>query len=842
MCAAVFALGCARSAEERQLDEMRGPRSSSVDEDAGGRRQADTAKSSRRSPKRSDAAATASRSAAARAGARRRRRAAVVGADDGDGDDPNGRPIAPTSAARHPRARRRRDRARATSWQRRRIDESDTAAGAQATRPRPSALDPEAKEAYDAALALVNGQAVRRRRSRRSPRFLVTLARSPVRRERDVLARRVLLRARRLPARRRAVRGRRSRASRSGRKAPDALLKLGMCQQTLGNPQTRARRTSIACAATARAATPRRDSIPEGSRRRIDEHRARRPSGTSVAIALLAADARTSRRVRAGTRRPPPSAAAARRPAGGGRRPTAAAAGGGGTTLRRRDHATYFPGGVAPPPPGGTLGGGNATVSRRRSRSRATSEDRFDFGPAAAARGATVHGDAERLVRPRRAAAPSTVGDAARRSVAHSSDAATRSGASATSTSRTRTSGRGSGRTTRRSRTRTGSTRAISVKLRAAAAAAPQRRARRRSIDGRELIDRRRQVPPETIFLRDQGFIDDDANNWGEINGAPRGQDVPHRLRRGLPPHRRATTTSRSARSSPSSVPSQSVGGGKLDRRSRARCGSTSGTRRTRIARAQIIEALDVIERGARIGPVARRFEVVPPARNEKDVEAHGPHERPPARLLRAEPGRLHRQGRRRRAQGRATASSSSARATPGTRASASGVARPSASRSRDDSPAATENAADRRRLEGAARKSPRRAPRPHTCASTRALPSSRSRRKRSSSATAPSPARDTEAPREKEQKVQEVQEEEFVDETPTLSSSLPDLPDLSVSLLLLSRSVRCGPGRAGLRASLRRRSRTAPTMRWRPQMYACGAPSPRAARSRHSSRTCVCT
>ena len=41
-----------------------------------------------------------------------------------------------------------------------------------------------------------------------------------------------------------------------------------------------------------------------------------------------------------------------------------------------------------------------------------------------------------------------------------------------------------------------------------------------------------------------------------------------------------------------------------------------------RIARAIITEAIDAIERGARVGPVTRRFEVVPPARNDKDVTA----------------------------------------------------------------------------------------------------------------------------------------------------------------------------------------------------------------------------
>ena len=41
-----------------------------------------------------------------------------------------------------------------------------------------------------------------------------------------------------------------------------------------------------------------------------------------------------------------------------------------------------------------------------------------------------------------------------------------------------------------------------------------------------------------------------------------------------------------------------------------------------RIARARITESLDAIERGARVGPIQRRFEVVPPARNDADVEA----------------------------------------------------------------------------------------------------------------------------------------------------------------------------------------------------------------------------
>ena len=137
---------------------------------------------------------------------------------------------------------------------------------------------------------------------------------------------------------------------------------------------------------------------------------------------------------------------------------------------------------------------------------------------------------------------------------------------------------------------------------------------------GGGLVDRRRQVPPDTIFLRTQGYIDDDTNNWGEISGSPEEKMIltdndeiylrigsSHDLKVG-----QELTIYR---------PLRSVGGGKLI--------GIQGTARVdqwnpkdRVARAKIIEAIDAIERGARVGPVARRFEVVPPARNEKDVTA----------------------------------------------------------------------------------------------------------------------------------------------------------------------------------------------------------------------------
>ena len=133
------------------------------------------------------------------------------------------------------------------------------------------------------------------------------------------------------------------------------------------------------------------------------------------------------------------------------------------------------------------------------------------------------------------------------------------------------------------------------------------------------IVDRRRQVPPETVFLRNQGYIDDDTNNWGEITGAREDKMIlsdfdevyvrvarNHDLRVG-----QELTVYR---------PLRSVGGGKLI--------EIQGTvkvdqwnPKTRIARARITESLDAIERGARVGPIVRRFEVVPPVRNDKDVE-----------------------------------------------------------------------------------------------------------------------------------------------------------------------------------------------------------------------------
>lgn len=140
--------------------------------------------------------------------------------------------------------------------------------------------------------------------------------------------------------------------------------------------------------------------------------------------------------------------------------------------------------------------------------------------------------------------------------------------------------------------------------------------------DGGSFVDRRRQVVPDTIFLRDMGFIDDaNKDDWGEVSGAPVDKifltDTDEVYVRIGPGHDvkigQELTIFR---------PIKSAGDGKLVQ--------IQGTVRidqwdpkTRIARAMITETLDTVERGARVGPVGRQFNKVPPVRNAADVVAN---------------------------------------------------------------------------------------------------------------------------------------------------------------------------------------------------------------------------
>jgi hypothetical protein len=132
-------------------------------------------------------------------------------------------------------------------------------------------------------------------------------------------------------------------------------------------------------------------------------------------------------------------------------------------------------------------------------------------------------------------------------------------------------------------------------------------------------------VPPNTVFLRDVGWLDDrKEDTWGELVGSPDdqmllsdGDDVYIALGEGhdvqigqeLTIFRPLITST--------------VDG------SKGQLVSIRGTARvdrynpkTRMVRAHLVESVDVIERGARVGPVGRRFDVVPPVVADRDIEA----------------------------------------------------------------------------------------------------------------------------------------------------------------------------------------------------------------------------
>lgn len=143
---------------------------------------------------------------------------------------------------------------------------------------------------------------------------------------------------------------------------------------------------------------------------------------------------------------------------------------------------------------------------------------------------------------------------------------------------------------------------------------------------GAQFTARKATVPPGTIFLRDVGWVDDDKDdNWGEVQGSPDDQmllsendDVYVQIK---DDHEVAVGQLLTIWK-----PLRKVGSGDA----RGLLVSIRGTAKvervnpnTRMVRAKIIESLDVIERGARVGPVGRRFDVVAPVASEVDLDAH---------------------------------------------------------------------------------------------------------------------------------------------------------------------------------------------------------------------------
>jgi hypothetical protein len=139
-------------------------------------------------------------------------------------------------------------------------------------------------------------------------------------------------------------------------------------------------------------------------------------------------------------------------------------------------------------------------------------------------------------------------------------------------------------------------------------------------------VGRRSTVPKTTVFLRDTGYIDDEVKDvWGTVGGSPddqmlltQGDNAYLELAKGhdVSPGQELTVFQPLRKVSGADAKGTIVsilGTAKVE----------SWDPKNRVARAQLTESLNVIERGAKIGPVGRRFDIVAPVRNEVELQAH---------------------------------------------------------------------------------------------------------------------------------------------------------------------------------------------------------------------------
>jgi hypothetical protein len=143
------------------------------------------------------------------------------------------------------------------------------------------------------------------------------------------------------------------------------------------------------------------------------------------------------------------------------------------------------------------------------------------------------------------------------------------------------------------------------------------------------LINRRPLVPGNTVFLRTQGFIGDPKRDvWGELVGAREdqmllsdGNNVYMTMREGVDvqPGQRLTIF-RTVRQPERVEGARKVPGEIVAIKGTVRVDQWDP--RSRIARGKIVESVDVIERGALIGPVDRELDVVPPRTNQNTLWA----------------------------------------------------------------------------------------------------------------------------------------------------------------------------------------------------------------------------
>jgi LysM repeat protein len=140
------------------------------------------------------------------------------------------------------------------------------------------------------------------------------------------------------------------------------------------------------------------------------------------------------------------------------------------------------------------------------------------------------------------------------------------------------------------------------------------------------------RVEQQTVFLRDVGWIDDKKEDtWGELVGSPEdkmllsyGDDVYLKLEDGhdaqvgdkltiFRPIRTIVGKDAEGKSAKKGELVSIRGTARIDRYNP----------KTRMVRARVIESIDVIERGAKVGPVVRKLDKgVRPSQSDKDLEA----------------------------------------------------------------------------------------------------------------------------------------------------------------------------------------------------------------------------
>ncbi len=138
------------------------------------------------------------------------------------------------------------------------------------------------------------------------------------------------------------------------------------------------------------------------------------------------------------------------------------------------------------------------------------------------------------------------------------------------------------------------------------------------------IVSRRAVITPGTVFLRNLGYIEDGKRDvWGEVAGSP-GENMLLTEQNEVylninKDHDDIKLGQELAVFSPERTAEAGEARGQVVE-IRGTVKITAWDSKTRIARATVSESIDIIERGNLLGPVGRRFDVVPPVQNRKEL------------------------------------------------------------------------------------------------------------------------------------------------------------------------------------------------------------------------------